>query len=175
MMVSLPYLLPLVLLHRLTSHILRVLTICAVAGASLTQAWQRTDYFPEDNVHFATSMIFLYYFPCLGCFSLFWLFLALFPNNSFQMLLGASRVAQMVQILPVMQKTLVWSLGQEYPLEKGMTSHSSILAWRIPWTEEPDQLQSICKESDMTQQLTQTHTHVISSLSLSLNTTCHVI
>ena len=107
MTVSLPYLLPRVLLHLLTSHILRVLTIRTVAGASLTQAWQRSDCFTEDSVHFATSMIFLCYFPCLGCLSLLWLFLALFPNNSFQMLLGASLVAQMVKILPAMQKTLV--------------------------------------------------------------------
>ena len=45
-------------------------------------------------------------------------------------------VAQAVKNPPAMQKTLVPSLGQEDPLEKGMTSHSSILAWRIPWTEE---------------------------------------
>ena len=42
-----------------------------------------------------------------------------------------------------MQKTQVRSLGQEDPLEKGMETHSSILAWRIPWTEEPDGLQSM--------------------------------
>ena len=41
-----------------------------------------------------------------------------------------------------MQEMLVWSLGQEDPLEEGMTIHSSILAWRIPWTEEPGRLQS---------------------------------
>ena len=46
-----------------------------------------------------------------------------------------SRVVQMVKNL--MQETWVRSLGQEYPLEKGMATHSSILAWRIPWTEEP--------------------------------------
>ena len=40
-----------------------------------------------------------------------------------------------------MQETQARSLGQEYPLEKGMATHSSILAWRIPWTEEPDELQ----------------------------------
>ena len=45
-----------------------------------------------------------------------------------------SLVAQMVQNLPVMQETRVQSLGQEDPLEKGMATHSSILAWRIPWT-----------------------------------------
>ena len=50
--------------------------------------------------------------------------------------LGASLVAQMVKNLPAMQKTLVWIQGQEDPLEKGVVTHSSILAWRIPWTEE---------------------------------------
>ena len=49
--------------------------------------------------------------------------------------------AQMVKNLPVVQETLVWFLGQEDPLEKGMTIHSSILASRIPWTEEPGRLQ----------------------------------
>ena len=46
-------------------------------------------------------------------------------------------VAQMVENLPAMRETAVQSLGWEDPLEKGMTTHSSILAWRIPWTEEP--------------------------------------
>ena len=48
--------------------------------------------------------------------------------------LGLSLVAQMVKNLPVMQETWVQFLGQEDPLEKGMTTHSSILAWRIPQT-----------------------------------------
>ena len=52
-------------------------------------------------------------------------------------------VAQIVKNLPAMQKTWVLSLGQEEPLEKGMDTYSSILAWRIPWTEEPGGLQSI--------------------------------
>ena len=47
----------------------------------------------------------------------------------------------MVKNLPVMQKTWVQSLGQEDPMEKGIATHSSILAWRIPWTEEPGRLQ----------------------------------
>ena len=55
---------------------------------------------------------------------------------------GASLVAQMVKNLPAVQETQVQSLGQEDPLEKGMATHSSILAWRIPWTEEPSGLQS---------------------------------
>ena len=52
-----------------------------------------------------------------------------------------SLVAQTVKNLPAMQETWVQSLGQEDPLEKGMANHSSILAWRIPWTEEPGGLQ----------------------------------
>ena len=61
------------------------------------------------------------------------------------MLLGSivfsSLVVEMVKNLPAMQETQVQSLGWEDPLEKGMTTHSSILAWRIPWTEKPDGLQ----------------------------------
>ena len=55
----------------------------------------------------------------------------------------ASLVAQMVKNLPAMQETWVRSLDQEDPLEKKMSTFSSILAWRIPWTEEPSGLQSI--------------------------------
>ena len=54
----------------------------------------------------------------------------------------ASLVAQMVKYLPAMQETWFQSLGQENPLQKEMATHSSILAWRIPWTEEPGGLQS---------------------------------
>ena len=50
---------------------------------------------------------------------------------------GASLVAQTVKNLPAMQETRVQSLGQETPLETGMATHSSILVWRIPRTEEP--------------------------------------
>ena len=49
----------------------------------------------------------------------------------------------MVKNLPTMQKTQVQSLSGKDPLEKGMATHSSILAWRIPWTEESDELQSM--------------------------------
>ena len=49
----------------------------------------------------------------------------------------------MVKNLPAMQKTQVQPLGWEDPLEKGMATHSSILAWRTPWTEEPGGLQSL--------------------------------
>ena len=52
-------------------------------------------------------------------------------------------MAQMIKNLPAMLETPVCFLGQEDPLEKGMATHSSILAWRIPWTEKPGGLQSM--------------------------------
>ena len=55
----------------------------------------------------------------------------------------ASLVAQIVENLPAVQETQVQSLSQEDPLENRMATHSSILTWRIPWTEEPGGLQSI--------------------------------
>ena len=60
------------------------------------------------------------------------------------------------------QETWVQSLGQEDPLEEGMATHSSILAWRIPWTEEPGRLQSIESQgwTRLKQLSTHTHTHV---------------
>ena len=62
----------------------------------------------------------------------------------------------MVKNLPAVQETWVPSLGQEDLLENGLATHSSILAWRTPWTEEPVGLQSMgsCKELDMTEQQT---------------------
>ena len=61
----------------------------------------------------------------------------------YQSVLGASLVAQSVKNLPAMQETHVQSLGWEGPLEKEMATHCSILAWRIPWTEELGGLQSM--------------------------------
>ena len=68
-------------------------------------------------------------------------------------------MAQMVKNLPAMQETWAGFLVQEDPLEKGKATRSSILAWRIPGTEEPGGLQSMgCKESDMTETITLTFT-----------------
>ena len=55
----------------------------------------------------------------------------------------ASLVAQTVKSLPAVQETRLQSLGQGDPLEKEMATHSSILAWKIPWMEEPGRLQSM--------------------------------
>ena len=55
-------------------------------------------------------------------------------------------MAQRLKRLPAMQETWVRSLGREDPLEKEMVTHSSILAWRIPWTEKPGRLQSTASQ-----------------------------
>ena len=60
-----------------------------------------------------------------------------------EILEAASLVAQMAKSLVVMQETWVQSLGLEDPLEKEMATHSSTLAWKTPWTEEPGKLQSM--------------------------------
>ena len=65
----------------------------------------------------------------------------LFPH--IEHIFGVSLVAQMVKNLPAVWEIWVRILGQKDPLEKGMTTHSSILAWKIPQTEEPGRLQSM--------------------------------
>ena len=72
----------------------------------------------------------------------------------------------MVKNLPTVRETWVWCLGQEDPLEKGMATHCSIPAWRIPWTRELGRLQSKGSQRvGMTERLTQ-HTDILIS-------TCH--
>ena len=71
----------------------------------------------------------------------------------------ASLVAQMVKNMPLFQETWVQSLGQEAPLEKEMATHSSILAWRIPWTEEPGGLHVVHGVPKSHTQLNNQHFH----------------
>ena len=67
-------------------------------------------------------------------------------------------MTQMVKHLPAMWETRIWSLGREDPLEKEMAPHSSVLAWKIPWAEEPSRLHSMgFQELDPTEQL---HLHL---------------
>ena len=75
---------------------------------------------------------------------------------------SASLVAETIKNLPATWETQVQSLDWEDPLEKEMAIHYSILAWEIPWTEEPGGPQSICKESDVTEQLTLLESRFIS-------------
>ena len=72
---------------------------------------------------------------------------------------GASLVAQMVKNLPAIQETQFQSLGQEDPLEEEMATHSSILAWRIPWTEETGGLQFMRVTKSWTR-LNDSHLHI---------------
>ena len=88
------------------------------------------------------SLFITWFYWCLWngiIFNLLWIFIPI----AWFIIHWASLVAQMVKNLPAMWETQVWSLGQENPLEKGMDTHSSILAWRIPWTEESGELQSM--------------------------------
>ena len=86
----------------------------------------KTTYSPNDSWRRLTELTNSYYTHCCDLLQL-----------------RTSLVVQTVKNLPAMQETWVQSLGQEDPLEKGMATHSSILVWRIPWTEEPDRLQSM--------------------------------
>ena len=74
-----------------------------------------------------------------------------------------SLAAQMVKNLPGMQEIQIRSLGREDPQEKGMAAHSSILAWRIPWTEEPGGLQSRRSQSRARLRAHHFHSHGIVS------------
>ena len=77
----------------------------------------------------------------------------------------ASLVAQTVKTLPAVREMWVQSLGWEEPLEKGMATHSSILAWGIPWTEEPGELlQSMGLQRVGPDRVTNTHTQHITYL-----------
>ena len=67
----------------------------------------------------------------------------MYCSVNFNTCIDSCLVVQMVKNLPAMQETRVQSLSQKEPLEKEMTTHPSILAWRIPWTEEPGKLQSM--------------------------------
>ena len=71
----------------------------------------------------------------------------------------ASLVVQVVKNLPAMQETQIKSLGQEDPLEKEKATQSSILAWRIPWTEEPGRLQSMGSQRIRHDGATNTYTY----------------
>ena len=85
------------------------------------------NYFSREMAQFENNFTFVRIWPY---------FLLLYST-------GASLVVQTVKNLPAMQETQVCSLGQENPLEKEMAAHSSVLAWRIPWTEEPGRPQSM--------------------------------
>ena len=75
----------------------------------------------------------------------------LFSSTTFKKVLRSFPVAQTVKNLPTVQETWVQSLGGEVSLEKGMATDSNILAWRMPWMEEPGGLLSMCLQKSQTQ------------------------
>ena len=70
-------------------------------------------------------------------------------------------LAQTIKSLTAMQETRVWFLRSEEPVEKGMAAHSSILAWRIPWTEEPGEIQSMGSQRVGHNRVTNTFTSLL--------------
>ena len=82
-------------------------------------------------------------------------------SHTYEYIYGAFLVAQMVKNLPAMWETQIRSLGQEYPLEKGMATDSSILNWRITWTEEPGGQMAMSSWRAGHDWATNTHTHYI--------------
>ena len=108
------------------------------------------DSLPQILYRWATGEVFDSSLPQVrnGTFYLYLFALALSPISSLgssavDILTRACLVAQAVKNLPAMQETWVRSLGWQDSLEKGMATHSSILAWRIPWTKEPGRLRSM--------------------------------
>ena len=99
--------------------------------------------------HLLLSYRFEFYFDFSYslCFNSDYLYCSIFKFTDYfavsGLLINRPSMAQMAKNLPAMQETWVPSLGQEDPLKKGMAIHSRILAWRIPWTEEPSRLQSM--------------------------------
>ena len=102
---------------------------CSRLGAEALLSWRSVS--GNCSIFVASVLVFV---DCLFYFS--WNF----PVSEFWMTLGAFVMAQTVKHLPAMQETRVQSLGWEDPLEKEMAIHSSTLAWKIPWTEEPGRL-----------------------------------
>ena len=119
----------------------------------LYSPWGRKEL--DTTEWFALSLLFITFTSCIaGKLFTVWATreaTTLLKLNYFLRTLLASLVAQLVKNLPAMQEIWVWFLGWEDHLEKEIVTHSSILAWRIPWTEEPGRLQFMgSQELDMT-------------------------
>ena len=101
----------------------------------VTQSWTWLEWLSSSSSRWLSYNVYMY--SSVGEL------LLVFNLDSAYLSVGASRVTQMVKYLSAMQETWVGSPGQEDPLEEGMSNHPSILAWRIPWIEEPGGLQSV--------------------------------
>ena len=107
---------------------------------------------PEQCLAHSRSLVITYYMNDFYCHSTTLslgyktIYFTVQREKRLRLSAWVSLVAQMVKNLPAMQETRVWTLAREDPLEKGMASHASILAWRIPWTEKPARLQSMVSQ-----------------------------
>ena len=99
--------------------------------------------FSSISLHRSLKKAFLSLLTILWNSAFKWVYLSFSPMRFTSLFTGTSLVAQMVKNLSTMQETQLRSLGWEDPLEKAMAPHSSTLAWKIPWTEEPARLQSM--------------------------------
>ena len=150
------------------------------ASLSSTVSWSLLKFMSIESVMRANHLILCCpllllpsMFPVSGSFPMSWFFasggqgigllqgLKVFP--------GGSLVVQSVKNPPAMLETRVQSLGWEDPVEEGMATHSSILVWRIPWTEEPGWLQSIESQSDTVKRVN-THSYFFEHISLHTST-----
>ena len=123
----------------LSTYVFRVRLLLTYICQGPHASYSRT--LPIANPNYRSLSLFIdWRVVDLQCCLSFWCaakWLSYTYTYMFVYFIWASLVAHTVKNLPAIQETQVWSLGQEDPLEKGMTSHSSILLWSIPWTEEP--------------------------------------
>ena len=117
--------------------IISVLSVLSLICGQIIQMFLRV-LIHTDHLSFRTSTICLPLIYRSTFFTACYQNLVLLSNTLFKSSPGDSAVKN----LPSMQEMQIWSLGQKDLLEEGMATHSSILAWRIPWTEEPGRLQS---------------------------------
>ena len=107
----------------------------------------------SQTVHIAVNAIMSVFFDARVVFQ--------YMNREIHTSIWGFPSGSVVKNLSEMQETQVQSLGWEDPLEEGMATQSTILVWRVPWTEKPGRLQSIvCKESDMTKATEHTYTYI---------------
>ena len=125
--------------------------LLAICMSSLEKCLFRSD-------HFSTRLLCVY----------------LFVNWFTWAQMGASQVVQIVKNPPAMQETQVQSLSRKHPLEKGMATHSSILAWRTLWTEEFGRLQSIGSQKVRHNWATDTFTFLFMSSNMVFKQKCYV-
>ena len=139
------------------THIQRLIELCFSSNGKREGQGDCTSYHYFTYLFISSSLLPSFFWcthPCI-CPLILASVGSAFTDHLLDPMTWASLVPLTVKNLPAMRETQVRSLGQEDPLEKGMATHSSILTWRIPWTEEPGGLWSMGpRESDTTDTFT---------------------